>query len=568
VDASGIASLTIEPDHLNCTITFFSTAPNTLEVSLVTIGSDLPPGTVGTFDIEVNGIVAAVDTGTTHTFDDVGAFEFGATIEDPGPAWELVAISCDEVAGGSDGVDLATRSVNAGFSHGSSIGVCTFTLTPSPRGSIDATVVIEVVTEPADVGVVDTFEFEIDGSLLEVPANGSNSMTGAFGEDDPVTPPDPAPFADDTPVVRLLDAGLPIHMVDPGPGYELQTIGCSNEPDGSSNLLAADIGDRSAILDIQPLETVTCIFNLLDLTISATATIEVVADPPNAQGTFSFDIDPDRRIQVEQFIVEVDANESHPISGLASGSYPIELLGPPPGWQLVSIDCDDPGSGTPSVRVALTGTAMFSLDPGEEVTCQFILRNPSATTSDSSPAPTAADPSQEPQNADPSSEPSAADPSTEPTTISQPSEPDPDDVEFPPPSADEQPTDDAGPLPGRWRIRNTESSADCSILKGKIDNSPRQTGRLQVRQNGRRLIGSGFSEGQRGRVTLDADDRIEGRYNGRMRIKFRGGRADVRLTWQVITERRMIGTNKMTARLAGQTCTITRDFVMTYQGGN
>jgi len=69
-------------------------------------------------------------------------------LEDPGPEWELADISCDDDGAALPSlIDLSARSVEIALSPGSD-AVCTFTLTPSPRGSLGLT----IVTEPASLG--------------------------------------------------------------------------------------------------------------------------------------------------------------------------------------------------------------------------------------------------------------------------------------------------------------------------------------------------------------------------------------------------------------------------------
>jgi hypothetical protein len=63
------------------------------------------------------------------------------------------------------------------------------------------------------------------------------------------------------------------------------------------------------------------------------------------------------------------------MSGLIEpGSYSVVEADPTPGFDLVSINCDDGDSMTASVGDVPTRTASFELDPGETVTCTFTNR--------------------------------------------------------------------------------------------------------------------------------------------------------------------------------------------------
>jgi hypothetical protein len=89
-------------------------------------------------------------------------------------------------------------------------------------------------------------------------------------------------------------------------------------------------------------------------------------------------------------------------------------------------------------------------------------------------------------------------------------------------------------------------------------------GRLAVSSDGNRLDGTGF--GSKRTLKLKRDPGRPGHYIGKVKIKTKqlSGRLDIE--WEVVSPKRMTGTNRFTTNIRGQTCTITRAFKMNHRG--
>ena len=87
---------------------------------------------------------------------------------------------------------------------------------------------------------------------------------------------------------------------------------------------------------------------------------------------------------------------------------------------------------------------------------------------------------------------------------------------------------------------------------------------LDVRRGGARLIGNGSLEGQKQRLTLDAEG--EDRYTGKVKARVRGAKTTITYAWQVVSPEVMVGTVRSKVKARGLDCTIARDFEARWQG--
>jgi hypothetical protein len=213
----------------------------------------------------------------------------------------------------------------------------------------------------------------------------------------------------------------------------------------------------------------------------------------------------------------------------------VELLGPPAGWELRLVVCEDgPDSVTPSVGDRATRTAMFGLDPGETVICDFLLQRLPDETDGAGSGPGS------------SSAPSSS----------------------PPPrgDGDQDSTDEVGrphPKPGRWLIENTSTTMRCDGVDQPIGQVRDDQLTIEVRRGGDQLVGTGSIEDTAGRLTLN---RRGGRYRGTRREPVRGGNATVRFVWRMISDERMTGSATARVRAQGVRCTIKRNQRATWLG--
>ena len=146
-------------------------------------------------------------------------------------------------------------------------------------------------------------------------------------------------------------------------GWNLSSIVC-DDPDGGST---TDVGTRTATIDVDPLETVTCTFvNTQTPTEGGTIVITKNAVPDDPQdfaftGDLNFTLDDDGG---------TDATHSNVFTaeGVDPASYTVtETV--PSGWDLTDLACTDPSGGT-TVDVG-TATATIDLAEGETVSCTF-----------------------------------------------------------------------------------------------------------------------------------------------------------------------------------------------------
>lgn len=267
------------------------------------------------------------------------------------PGWDFTSLSCMATGGSSASQDPNTPTqANITMAAGGSV-TCTYTNTK--RG----TIVIRKDAVPDDPQ-----DFSFTGS-------GPNGFTfnGGFALDDDqdATLPNQRTFSDLVPGSYTVTEGVVS-------GWDLTALSCTDPDNGSSG----NIGTRTATIDLDAGEIITCIFQN---TKRGTIVVRKVTDPsPDPTDTsFSF---------------SGDVSGSIPNGGtltrdnLLPGTYTAtETV--PSNFMLTAISCDDRASANPSSGNVATATATFRLDPGETVTCTFTNRlkqaNVNVTKSDS-----------------------------------------------------------------------------------------------------------------------------------------------------------------------------------------
>ena len=121
------------------------------------------------------------------------------------------------------------------------------------------------------------------------------------------------------------------------------------------------------------------------------------------------------------------------------------------------------------------------------------------------------------------------------------------------------------PTAGIWRSVNLPGTVKCGGQTQRIARTVSNRVLIELQDDGQRIRGQGL--GERGsKVVLDADPEITGRYVGTVEMTAQGGRVEMDLTAQLITDKRIVGSAAITVKAAGQRCKISRGFDMTYKG--
>ena len=147
----------------------------------------------------------------------------------------------------------------------------------------------------------------------------------------------------------------------PPAGWSLTSLVCTDPDSGTT----VNLGTRTATIDLDNLETVTCTF-----TNTGVGTINIVKDAvPNDAQDFSFTC----TSPLGSFSLDDDADgtllSTKTFASQAPGTYMCTESIPLIPWELTMISCTDPDSGTTTDVSLLTAT--IDLDVGETVTCTF-----------------------------------------------------------------------------------------------------------------------------------------------------------------------------------------------------
>ena len=157
---------------------------------------------------------------------------------------------------------------------------------------------------------------------------------------------------------------------DPGEDWNLGTIGCDD--DESATPSSGDVAQATATFELDPGETVTCVFvNVMD------GSITIIKDADPEDGT-DFDFTTTGG-GLSDFMLDDDADGTLPndqsFLSLAPGSGYSVAETSVTGWDLASIDCNVTGVGT-SATPAGNGVDMTLADGGS-ITCTFVNEQPS-----------------------------------------------------------------------------------------------------------------------------------------------------------------------------------------------
>lgn len=147
----------------------------------------------------------------------------------------------------------------------------------------------------------------------------------------------------------------------PLPNWSFTSLSCDDPDSGTT------VNGQTANIDLDAGETVTCTYTNAYTPPTGTIVVKKDAVPDDPQD-FEFS-----RSFGANFFLDDDSDgalsNTVTFTGVAAGTYTVTELGPPVGWTLTELVCDDPDSG--SVVSLGERTATIDLDAGETVTCTF-----------------------------------------------------------------------------------------------------------------------------------------------------------------------------------------------------
>jgi len=141
------------------------------------------------------------------------------------------------------------------------------------------------------------------------------------------------------------------------PDFDVSGVTCDD--DGSPTTSSGDAVTRTAVINVDPGETVTCVFTN---TKRGTLVVTTKTNPEGEVGEFQFTGVPQGTIP---------ANGTLVVSLLQPGTYTTTQVDPEPIFDISRVACDDETSPIPSASDPATRSVVFNLDPGEKVTCTF-----------------------------------------------------------------------------------------------------------------------------------------------------------------------------------------------------
>ncbi len=313
-DQSPVDAISLQPgETVTCTFT------NTKRGHIIIEKQTLPDGSEQSF-----GFDASYDEGgfslTDGQQNDSGALAPGTyTVDEIVPTgWDLTSIVCDDENSGPDG------SLYVSLEPGETV-TCVFTNTQ--RG----TIIVEKQTSPD--GAQDDFTF-------------SGDAAGAISDGEQIV------------VGNLIPGEYTSTEADPGVNWDLGAIRCDDANSTGS------VGTRTATFNLEPGETVTCVFTNVQ---RGTITIikDAIPDDPQdfgftatGSGLSSFSLDDD---------ADATLSNMKTFSSLLAGDYSVteSAVG---GWDLTGLDCEVAGGSTALTEGA---TASLHLATGGSITCVY-----------------------------------------------------------------------------------------------------------------------------------------------------------------------------------------------------
>ncbi len=124
------------------------------------------------------------------------------------------------------------------------------------------------------------------------------------------------------------------------------------------------------------------------------------------------------------------------------------------------------------------------------------------------------------------------------------------------------------PRQGRWKADNKQGTLKCSLrgLNTKLEAVTDQ-GRLTVKSDGDVLVGKGIGQGK-GSFRAERNRNDPRVYRGTLDLGVGGSTVQTRVTLRLVSESKLTGSLQASFRERGVKCTLRRDIVLTYAGGN
>ena len=451
-----------------------------------------PPGAEGTFDTSgVPGTYSSeprradpLGHGESFAEPDLTPGTYTTTLHDPAPGFDVVDVSCDDGDSATPSAgDAGSRTAVINLDRGEHV-TCTFTV--AQRGIAE----VRVITDPP--GAEGTFDTSgVPGTYSSEPRRAD-----PLGHGESFAEPDLTPGTYTT------------TLHDPAPGFDVVDVSCDDGDSATPS--AGDAGSRTAVINLDRGEHVTCTFTVAQRGI---AEVRVITDPPGAEGTFDTSGVPGTYSSEPRRADPLGHGESFAEPDLTPGTYTTTLHDPAPGFDVVDVSCDDGDSATPSAGDAGSRTAVINLDRGEHVTCTF--------------------------------------------TVAQRGTP-------PEPGPNASGRGVLVPIEGRWRAESGKGSISCRDFSRDIPPSPSEFGRITVRRGGdrlvmRRILGDGSNT-----IRVDRKEAASTRFVGTRRLRLEGIRARFDFTFDVLGPERIEGRMVAETRVRGQRCEIRRSVVLTY----
>ena len=218
---------------------------------------------------------------------------------------------------------------------------------------------------PGDV-IECTFINQGQGTIKIIKDSGDFSGTFNYVLDSPNNADDSTPqittdgFGDGTSGPTTVDAGLAFSLTedDPSPAFAAVSVSCVET--GSNASLT------NTNFDVNPGDVIECTFvNVKN------GTLKIVKITEGGNDQFEFAISGGPTPISNQILITVGGIDTSAAIVVKPGAYTVEELLPPAGFVLDSISCDDGGSAIESTFDVGTRTAIYNIEPGEDVICTY-----------------------------------------------------------------------------------------------------------------------------------------------------------------------------------------------------
>ena len=296
--------------------------------------TDNIPGGPASFDL---------DHGGSRTFSNIPTGTYTVTENDPsGIGYSLGLLVCTDtdLSGTPSTIDVQTRTATINLDANETV-TCTFT-----NRQLSSITITKATVPVGGTGFGFTDDIPGGPATFSLDHSGSRTFTNVADGTYTVSEDDPS-----------------------GLGYSLAALVCV-DTDLTGTPSTFDIPSRTATINLDPGETVTCAFTNRQL---STIIISKVTAPVGGTG-FSFA----DNIPGGPATFDLDHGESQTFTNVAEGTYTVTEDDPSGlNYSLSALIClDSDLTGTPSTSDIPSRTATIHLDPGETVACAFTNAQP------------------------------------------------------------------------------------------------------------------------------------------------------------------------------------------------